>query len=145
MKKLVDGYIRNVRLIGWLYCAVPTVVGFTALFLLNPFRGVYVLRLILALVLGGWVSAFLNAYGLRMYLIKHRSKEGPATVLDGALIGGAIGLGGSLLPALTALIQTNHLEEVKWLIIAQWLLSLVVGSLIGSVLARIGLPHLERD
>ena len=74
---------------------------------------------------------------MKIWLIKHRSTEGPATVVDGALIGAAVGVGIQILPALTGLIATNHPEEAKAVIIGVWLASIGIGALIGSVLASV--------
>jgi hypothetical protein len=98
MKRLCDFYIRWVATIGALYCIVPTLIWFAVLFLSVPFRSVYVLRLILAVGIGGPLAGFSNRAGLRFWLIKHGSSDGPATVLDGILIGAACGMGTVLVP-----------------------------------------------
>ncbi|MBM3333464.1 hypothetical protein FJY63_02270 [Candidatus Sumerlaeota bacterium] len=145
IKRLCDFYIRRVAIIGALYCIVPTVVGYAAGFVLvRPFRTVYVLRMMLSLVIGGPVAAYVNRFGLSLWLIKHRSAQGPATVLDGALIGAASGIGTALLPPLTALIATNHPERAKVFIIVTWLISIVLGAVIGGTLAALGRKHVER-
>jgi len=145
MKRLCDLYIRRARLIGALFCIVPAVAWFTLMMFVVPFREVYLLRLGLAVVVGGWIASRLNEYGVRMWLIKHRSKDGPATVADGALIGAAVSLGITILPPLTCLIATNHPEEAKVFIICAWLSSIVTGTVIGSVLAVGGVKHVSRS
>ena len=145
MRRLCQLYIRRVKVFGVLYCAVPTLVWLLAVVATVPFRSVYVLRLGLSLVIGGWIGAELNRFGLSLWLTKHRSQDGPATVADGALIGAAIGVGTALLPPLTSLISTNHLELAKWFIICSWIGATVVGALIGSALAVIGRRHIERE
>lgn len=144
MERLCESYIRRAGLIGLLYCAIPVVLGYAILFASVPFRGVYVLRLILSLALGGAIGAFLNRFGLSLWLIKHRSQEGPATVVDGALVGAGVGVGTTLLPLLAILIATNHPEQAKTFIICSWLIAIVVGALIGAVLAVIGRKHVKR-
>jgi hypothetical protein len=59
-------------------------------------------------------------------------------VLDGLLIGGAIGLGIALIPPLTSLILSNHIEEAKTFIVAAWLSAAGIGGLFGAILACIG-------
>jgi hypothetical protein len=54
-------------------------------------------------------------------LCKHRSTNGPATILNGVLIGTAIGIGSTLLPTLLVLIGSNHLEMAKTVIIVTYL------------------------
>jgi len=144
MQRLCDGYIRRVGVIGALYCAVPTVLWFAGLFILEPFRGVYVLRLVLSLALGCSLAAFANRFALTLWVIKHRSSAGPATVADGVLLGAATGWATALLPPLTALIATNHLELAKAFIIVAWLVAAAVGAVIGGVLATVGSRHLDR-
>lgn len=143
MKKLCDWYVRRSAIIGVFYCAVPTIFWFLASLFVMPLRGVYILRLAVALVVGGALSAFANRYGVMTWLLKHRSAEGPATVLDGVIIGGSIGIGIALIPALTLLIGTNHLEDAKTYIIMSYLIAIGAGALIGAILASIGRAHLE--
>ncbi len=144
MRRLCQLYIRRVKVIGMLYCTVPALVWFLAVVATVPFRSVYVLRLGLSLVIGGWIGAELNRFGLLLWLTKHRSQDGPATVADGALIGAGGGLGTALLPPLTSLISTHHLEAAKWFIICSWIAATLVGALIGSGLAVIGRRYIER-
>ena len=145
MKRLCDLYIRRAGLIGALYCAVPTAAWLTGMFCMLPFRQVYVLRGILSLVVGSAVGAFLNRFGMSLWLIKHRSKDGPATMLDGMLIGAAIGVGIAFLPTLTSLIKTNHPEQAKAFIIISWLAATAVGACFGTTLGAVGRKHLDRD
>jgi len=143
MKRLCDFYIRWVATIGALYCIVPTLIWFAVLFLSVPFRSVYVLRLILAVGIGGPLAGFSNRAGLRFWLIKHGSSDGPATVLDGILIGAACGMGTVLVPPLTSLIASHHLQQARSLIIVLWLVGMAVGCLIGGTLAAIGRRHIR--
>jgi hypothetical protein len=108
-----------------------------------PFREVYLLRLALSLLLGGWIAARVNDYGVRLWLMKHRSQEGPGTISDGLLIGAGVGVGTTFLPPLTSLIATNHPEEAKLLIILSWSAGIVFGGLIGGTLASIGRKYLD--
>ena len=110
-----------------------------------PFREVYLLRLGIAVLVGGWVAAWLHAYGVKIWLIKHRSPAGPATAVDGALIGTAVGGGIQVIPALTAFIATNHPEEAKAIVIGVWLVSLVIGALVGASLASIWGQYVSRS
>ncbi len=130
-------FIRHARLAGALYCIVPSVVWFVGGLVLVPFREVYVLRLGLSIAVGGWIAAWLHEYGVKTWLIKHRSTDGPATAMDGVLIGAAVGAGISILPALTGLIGTNHPEEAKAVVIGTWLVSLAIGACVGAVLASV--------
>lgn len=145
MKRLCDGYIRHAGLIGFVYGILPPLI-WLAVFLTFPvFRNVYILRVVIAIVVGGALGAWLNRFGLSLWLLKHRSSEGPASVLDGTLIGAAIGCGMTILPPLTSLIASNHLEEAKTFIIGSWLASCIIGGLMGTVLAVLGQRHVERD
>jgi hypothetical protein len=130
-------YINRAKLVGALYCIVPWVAGFAGMFCTLPFREVYLLRLGLVVVIGGSVAAWLHQYGVRLWLIKHRSAEGPATLVDGAMIGAAVGVGIQTLPSLTILIGTNHADEAKTLIIGMWVAGIVIGALIGLLMASI--------
>lgn len=138
MKRLCDGYIRRVSTIGALYCAVPVIVWFAGMFAVIPFRSVYVLRLVLSLALGVPLAAYANRLGLQFWLTKHRSAEGPATVLDGVLVGLACGMGTALVPPLTSLIASHHWEEAKTCIIVMWLVAMAVGGVFGGTWASIG-------
>ena len=135
MKRLAELYIGRAKLFGALYCIVPSVAWFVGMLCVVPFRGVYVVRLGLSIVIGGCVAAWLHEYGVKMWLIKHRSAEGPATVADGALIGAGVGFSIQVFPALTGFIGTQHPEQTKAVIIGVWLISIVIGACIGSVVA----------
>ncbi len=144
MKRLCDLYIRHAGLIGVIYYAIPC-LGWSLVAMVSiPFREVYLLRLGLSLTFGCAISAYLNRYGLEMWLSKHRGKGGPATVCDGALIGAAIGIGSALLPTLSVLIKTNHPEMAKTAIIVTYLAATCAGGIIGSVLAAIGRKYVDR-
>jgi hypothetical protein len=145
MQRFGDSYIRHARLGGALYCIVPSVAWFVGGLCVIPFREVYLLRLGIAVLVGGWVAAWLHAYGVKIWLIKHRSPAGPATAVDGALIGTAVGGGIQVIPALTAFIATNHPEEAKAIVIGVWLVSLVIGALVGASLASIWGQYVSRS
>ncbi len=144
MKRLCEFYIRHAGWIGAMFCAVPVMVWFAAMLLLIPFREVYLLRLGLCLVVGAPIGAYMNRYGVNAWLCKHRSPQGPGTLVDGMLIGAGIGVGSALLPVLTALIKSNHLEEAKTFIIASYLSVAMLGAVVGMVLAAIGRKYIDR-
>ena len=137
MKRFGESYIHHARLAGVLYCIVPSVAWFVGGLFLVPFREVYLLRLGLSIVIGGCIAAWLHEYGVKTWLTKHRSAEGPATSVNGALIGAAVGVSIQILPALTGLIATNHPDEAKAVILGVWLSSIAIGAVIGSVLASV--------
>jgi MFS family permease len=143
MKRLCEGYILHAKLIGAFYCWIPALAWFGWMMLVFPFREVYLIRLVLALLLGGCVAAWINDYGVRLWLVKHRSKEGPATIGDGFLMGAGVGIGITFLPPLTSLISTHHPEQAKLFIIVSWSAGVVLGGLIGSLLASIGRKYLD--
>jgi len=145
MNRLCEIYIRRAKLIGIFYSAVPVIAWFVGMMCLVPFRGVYLLRLALSLAVGGYIAARLNDYGVRLWLLKHRSQEGPATVMDGFLMGAGIGVGINFIPPLTSIIGTNHPEEAKLLILLSWLAGIVVGGLIGATLASVGRTYVARE
>jgi len=144
MNKLVKAYLRHPRLIGSLYCILPTCAFFIGDLAMLEFRPVYLLRLAISVVLGGWLSGWLNEFGLKLVLIKHRSKEGPATVLDGAVVGASVGIGCALIPAASLLISSSHLEYAKWAVIGLWFEGLVSGGMVGAILASVGLKRIPR-
>ncbi|HEX2972438.1 MAG TPA: hypothetical protein VHP11_08895 [Tepidisphaeraceae bacterium] len=90
------------------------------------------------------IAAYVNAFGLRLWLIKHRSTEGLATVPDGFLIGTGVGLAAVFVPPLLSLIAIHHPEEAKLLIIAGWGARVLVGGMIGAMLAAIGRKYVSR-
>jgi len=145
MRRLCEWYVRRVPIIGFLYCAVPTLIGFGWLFATAEFRQVYLLRLAISLVVGGALAAWVNRFGVSLWVIKHRSKAGPATVLDGALIGVATGWASAFVPPLTALLQSSHQQLAMIFIIAAWLAAAALGALVGAVLAAVGRTHLGRE
>lgn len=145
MKRLCDLYIRHAGLIGAIFCIIPTLVWFVGMFVSIPFREVYVLRMGLCLVFGSAIAAYLNRYGVETWLCKHRSNSGPATIVDGILIGAAVGIGSALLPALTVFIRTNHPEEAKTFVIISYLSVIIVGSVFGGILAAIGRKYISRN
>ncbi|MHC5056972.1 MAG: hypothetical protein ACYTKD_20010 [Planctomycetota bacterium] len=146
LKRACDFYVRNAGKIGALYCVVPTLAWFGFMMTRVPaFRDVYLLRLGISVVVGGLIAAGVNRFGLGLWIAKHRSPNGPAGLVDGALVGAGIGVAAGLLPPLTNLIATNHMADAKTFIIAVWLAAPMVGALIGIVLATIGRKHIERD
>jgi len=137
MKRLCDFYIRHAGWIGAACCAAPNLAWLLATFLFVPFRTVYLLRLSLSLLVGCVTGAYLNRYGVDTWLCKHRSTDGPATVIDGALVGAAIGIGSALLPTLSVLICSSRIETAKTAIVITYLAATSVGAVLGAVLARI--------
>jgi MFS family permease len=144
LRRLCDLYVKRAWLAGMVYCAVPTVAWFAVVFAVRDFREVYLLRLAIALVAGCAVAALANQFAVNMWVAKHRSSAGPATVFDGLLLGAASGWGTALVPPLTGLIASHGLEATKTLIIAGWLASAAVGAILGAILAVIGRKHLDR-
>lgn len=138
MAKFCEFYIRRVSFIGAAYAIIPTILWFAGTFALIPFRSVYLLRMLLSLALGGPLAGLVNRFGLRLWLAKHGSPEGPATVLDGVLIGAACGFGTAFLPPLTSLISSNHVEDAKSFIIIAWCAAVAIGALIGGSIAAVG-------
>ena len=143
MKKLCDLYIKRAGLVGVFHCALPAFGWFASMLLFVPFREVYLLRLALCLVVGCPIGAYLNRYSVDMWLVKHHSGSGSARILDGTLNGAAVGIGTALLPALTALIGTNHLEMAKTFIIVTYIASALVGGIIGSMVAAVGRKYIR--
>ena len=142
MRRLCDLYIRRAGLAGMVYCAVPTAAWFAVMIATQPFREVYLLRLAIALVGGCAAAALANRFAVDLWVAKHRSPAGPATVFDGLLLGAGSGWGTALVPPLTGLIDSHHLENAKSLVIIGWLASAAVGAVVGAVLAAIGRRHL---
>lgn len=138
MQRLCGVYLRNSGLIGAVYGLVPVCLWFAGTFALLRFREVYVLRLLIALVAAGLLGPALNRFGMELWLAKHRSAQGPASVCDGFLIGAAVGFGINFIPPLTALIASNHPEEAKAFVILAWLGATLVGGAIGALLAAVG-------
>ena len=143
MEKLCDLYIKRAGLVGVFHCALPALGWFVSMVLFVPFRDVYLIRLILCLVVGCPIGAYLNRYSVDMWLVKHHSETGPATIFDGILNGAAVGIGTALLPALTALISTNHLEMAKTFIIVSYVAAATVGGIIGSMFAAVGRTYIR--
>ena len=103
-----------------------------------PFREVYLVRLGLCLAVGCPVGAYLNRYSVDMWLAKHHGESGPARIIDGTLNGAAVGIGTAFLPALTALISSNHPEMAKTFVIVSYVASSFVGGIIGTMFAVVG-------
>jgi len=144
MKKLCDFYIAKAGFIGALYCVVPTLIGFAILFCVHPFRQVYLIRLAIALLAGGPVAAYLNRFGLSLWLIKHASPRGPATALDGVLIGWFLGMGMAIIPAFVHCLASSNPDQTRTAILAIWLFGAVGGALIGGTLGVVGTKYLQR-
>ncbi|MFA6291554.1 MAG: hypothetical protein WC637_07215 [Victivallales bacterium] len=144
-KKLAGVYLRKAGLIGALYGIIPVILWFSVMFILIPFREVYLLRFALSLVIAGASGAYFNRYGLTLWLTKHNSKLGPATVVDGMIIGASIGFGTALITPLTSLIASHHVEEAKWFIIFSWLLAVSIGFLWGGLVTAIGGKYIDRQ
>jgi len=138
VKKLCDLYIKRAGWIGALHCAIPSLGWFVGVLLFVPFREVYLVRLVLCLAIGCPIGAYLNRYSVDMWLAKHQGESGPASVIDGILNGAAVGIGTALLPALTALISSNHLEMAKTFIIVSYIAAALLGGIIGSMVAAVG-------
>lgn len=143
MKRLCALYIRHAGWIGVIYCAAPNLVWFIAALLFVPFRTVYMLRLVLSLAVGCPIAAYLNRYGVEVWLCKHGSADGPATILDGVLVGAAIGIGSALLPTLTLLIRSSSAETAKTIIIVTYLSATLIGAVFGAILATIARKYVE--
>jgi hypothetical protein len=143
MKKLCDLYIKRAGWVGVFHCALPALGWFVSMLLFVPFRDVYLVRLALCLVVGCPVGAYLNRYSVDMWLLKHHGGEGPARIIDGTLNGAAVGIGTALLPALTSLISSNHLEMAKTFIIVSYIAAALVGGIIGSMVAAVGRKYIR--
>ena len=143
MKKLCDLYIKRAGLVGVFHCALPAFGWFVSMLLFVPYRDVYLLRLVLCLAVGCPIGAYLNRYSVEMWLVKHRSDTGPAKIFDGTLNGAAVGIGTALLPALTALISTNHPEMAKTFIIVSYIAAALIGGIIGSMFAAVGRTYIR--
>lgn len=144
MKKLCDLYVAKAGLIGALYCIVPTLISFALAFCVVPFRQVYLLRLAIAILVGGPVAACLNRFGLSLWMCKHTSPKGPATALDGALIGWFLGMGMAVVPASTYFIASSGMSRTKTIVIAIWFIAGLVGAMIGGAVGWVGAKYLDR-
>jgi len=142
MKKLCDVYIKQAGLVGVLHCALPSIGWFVSMLLFVPYREVYLLRLALCLAIGCPIGAYINRYSVDIWLLKHHAGAGPAKIIDGTLNGAAVGIGTALLPALTALISTNHLAMAKTFIIVSYIASAFVGGIIGTMFATVGRKYI---
>ena len=143
MKKLTDLYIKRAGLVGLLHCALPSFGWFLSMVLFVPFREVYLFRLALCLAVGCPIGAYLNRYSVDMWLLKHRSGQGPGKIIHGTLNGAAVGIGTALLPALTSLISTNHPEMAKTFIIVSYVASASLGAIIGTTFAAVGRKYIK--
>ncbi|PKK91860.1 MAG: hypothetical protein CVV64_00075 [Candidatus Wallbacteria bacterium HGW-Wallbacteria-1] len=136
-------YIDNARLIGFFYCVLPSLIAYGYGFVSVPFRQIYLVRLALTVILGGSIGAIANRMGVELWICKYRS-ELSATVLDGMIIGGVAGSATAMVPAISLLIDSNHIEDAKWLVILSWPLFFLVGAIIGGVIARYAILRLDR-
>jgi hypothetical protein len=145
MKKLCDLYIKRAGWVGVFHCALPSLGWFVSMLLFVPFREVYLVRLAVCLAVGCPIGAYLNRYSVDMWLLKHHSESGPAGIFDGTLNGAAVGIGTALLPTLTSLISTKHLEMAKTFIIVSYIASAFVGGVIGTMVAAVGRKYLVEE
>lgn len=145
MKKLCDLYVAKAGFIGALYCLVPTLLGFAVVFCVVPFRQVYLYRMAIAILVGSPVAAYLNRFGLSLWMCKHKSPQGPATGFDGALIGWFLGMGMAVLPAFTHFIASNGMSETKTIVIAIWFIAGVAGAIIGGTIGFVGAKYMDRQ
>lgn len=106
--------------------------------------GGFLYRLAIAVLIGGPVAGYLNRFGLSLWLIKHASPKGPATTLDGILVGSLLGMGMAVIPAFTHCIASSDMNQTKTIIIGLWLLGAVGGAIIGGILGVVGGKHLDR-
>ena len=143
MKKLCDLYIKQAGLVGVFHCALPSLGWFVSMLLFVPYREAYLFRLALCLAIGCPIGAYINRYSVDIWLLKHHAGSGPAKIIDGTLNGAAVGIGTALLPALTALISSNHLEMAKTFIIVSYIASALVGGIIGTIFATVGRKYIE--
>jgi hypothetical protein len=65
-------------------------------------------------------------------------------VPDGFLIGAGVGLAAVFVPPLLSFVATHHPEDAKWLIIAGWGSGVLLGGIIGAILATIGRKYVDR-
>lgn len=144
LRRFCDFYIRHAGLIGAAYSVLPSIVGFGILFASVPFRQVYLLRLAISLVFGSAIGAYVHRFGLSLWLMKHRSREGPGTLADGALMGAAVGWSAAIVAPLTSLIASNHPEFAKTFVISAWMAATAIGGFSGTTLAAIGRKHVDR-
>ncbi|NIR68231.1 MAG: hypothetical protein GWO10_31720 [candidate division Zixibacteria bacterium] len=99
--------------------------------------------MVLSLVVGCTIASYLNRYGVDIWLCKHHSANGPGTILDGILVGAAIGIGSTLLPTLTVLISSSDTETAKTIIIVTYISVTFVGMVFGAVLATIARKYVS--
>jgi hypothetical protein len=144
MKRICDTYIQHAGIVGVFHCAVPAMIWFIYVVATVPFREVYLLRLGLCLFIGCPIGAYLNRHSVDMWLAKHQGNTGPAKIIDGVINGAAVGIGTALLPSLSALIHTHHLEMAKTFIIVMYVATAALGGLIGAVVAAVGRKYVPR-
>ena len=145
LRRVADFYVRRAGLIGFLYGVVPCLIGYAWLFFAHSFRSVYVLRFVLSLPIAGLSGACMNRYGLEFWLTRHRSPEGPATVLDGMMVGAWIGVATAFVTPFLSLIGTNHPEQAKSVIIWSWLSAALIGLVWGGIITALAGEHVPRD
>jgi hypothetical protein len=137
-QRLASLYVRRAALFGVLWCIVPTLIAWAvALSGSLSFRPVYLLRFAVTALVGGALGALANRHGVALWLMKDRSPQGPATVLDGAAIGAAVGWITGLVGPLASFIGTEHVEDAKTVVIVGWLAAAAMGTIAGALLARL--------
>jgi len=80
-----------------------------------------------------------------MWLAKHLGPSGPAKILDGTLNGAGVGLGISLLPSLTSLLASSDCNTARGAIIITYLSATVLGGIIGSITAAVGIKYIDSN
>jgi hypothetical protein len=139
-QRLATVYVKRAALLGALWCLVPTVIAWTVMLsAFIPFRPIYFVRFVVTAIAGGALGAFANRLGVSLWLTRHRSPEGPATVLEGAAIGAAVGWITGLVGPLASFIGTEHVEDAKTIVIVGWLAAAGMGALAGALLASLWL------
>jgi hypothetical protein len=146
MKLLCNFYIKHAGIIGAAYCLIPNIIWFMGAFIFGVFREVYLIRLVISLLIGCPLTGYLNRYGVEIWLCKHGSQKGPATMIDGILIGSAVGFGSAILPTLSVFINSSNFERAKTIIIITYLTVTCLGGILGLTLSIIAQKYLnEKD
>ena len=143
MKLLCNFYIKHAGLIGVAYCLIPNIMWFVGAFIFGVFREVYLIRLVISLLIGCPIAGYLNRYGVEIWLCKHESKNGPATLIDGILIGSAVGFGSAILPTLSVFISSSNFERAKTIVIITYLIVSCLGGIFGLILSSIARKYLN--
>lgn len=138
-------YVRRAGLIGACYAFAPSLLWYALVIGAGRYREVYLLRLAITLLAGGPIGALVHREGVSLWLIKHRSVKGPATLLDGILIGGGVSLGCALLPPLTSLIASTDMDYARGVILSSWVSAVLVGAIVGAALTYAGRRTVARE